>query len=134
MSSRTSEQALKDARPAYNAWCDGKPIELLREGDDDSKWELYNGNAPAFSLIAYHWRPKPEPSPLRTPQQAMREARESGAVEAWERGEPIERCYHGYRWTTFVEAFPSFADPDQRWRPKRAEPPKPVALDCRPVS
>jgi hypothetical protein len=66
----------------------------------------------------------------------MREARESGAVEAWERGEPIQYQDFG-EWCNYMASSaesPAFTAVCYHWRPKRAEPPKPVALDWRPVS
>ena len=141
MSNRTSNQALKDAREAYNAWCDGKPIEWRREGDSVTRWDEYHKDGiPNFQASEIYWRPAPdqppEPSKPRTPQQAMREARESGAVEAWENGRPIEwRLERDARWDEFNDSgLPNFHAFGIHWRPKASEPPKPVALDCRPVS
>lgn len=142
MSNRTSEQALKDARPAYNAWCDRKPIEYRRDGYD--QWNRYTPEPgqerPNFHGEELHWRPAQEnptePSQPRTPQQAMRDARESGAVEAWENGSPIEwRLERDDRWDEYNDSsLPNFYAFGIHWRPKASEPPKPVALDWRPVS
>jgi len=137
MSNRTSEQALKDARPAYNAWCDGKPIEWRADGESVLRFTPYQSGdgVPNFGSIAFHWRPAQEnptePSQPRTPQQAMRDARESGAVEAWENGRPIEwRLERDDRWDEYNDSsLPNFYAFGIHWRPKASEPPKPVALN-----
>lgn len=140
MSNRTSEQSLKDAREAYNAWCDGKPIEYRVDAESVLRFTPYQSGdgVPNFGSTAFHWRPaqeQPEPAPPRTPQQAMKAARESGAVEAWEDGRPIEwRLECDARWDEYNDSsLPNFYAFGIYWRPKASEPPKPVALDSRSV-
>jgi hypothetical protein len=133
---------LKDAREAYLAWCEGKPIEYRREGENVTRWREDPTNAgfcPAFASIDLHWRPTPDypaETPPRTPQQASREARESGAVEAWENGKPIEFQSSGvwHEYSGSLRDYPAFMCCDYHWRPKASEPPNPVALDWRPSS
>jgi hypothetical protein len=59
MSNRTSEQALKDAKEAYLAWCDGKPIQWHESGVV-GRWEAYDKSLlghPNFTSTGLHWRP-----------------------------------------------------------------------------
>ena len=59
---RTTEQALKDAQDAYNAWCEGKPIEWRPR--DGLGWISYSiGDAPDFCSVRVHWRPAQEQPP-----------------------------------------------------------------------
>ncbi len=53
---------------------------------------------------------------MRTPQQAMKEAIESGAVQAWIEGKGIQFKGHG-DWFDFSQTVPAFCHEVLQWRP-----------------
>lgn len=71
----------------------------------------------------------------RTPQQALKDAIDSGAVAAWIKGEIVQYHYVGAYDEDYVDAvgMPTFTNPYLRWRPKPFEPQKPTRADWRPV-
>jgi len=70
----------------------------------------------------------------RTPQQAMRDAIVSGAVQAWIEGESIQHITEGFDdWIDWGTGVPPFALVDVRWRIKPI-PQKPTVADWRPIS
>jgi hypothetical protein len=141
MTSRSTRRARIEAQDAYKAWCSALPIQHRRV-DGSDQWEDWLGSGqdqPLFSDPYSEWRPKPKPEPekpsqaQRTPQQAMKEARESGVVEAWENGLPIQVRYHSDDWEDFSGEVPNFQAASWVWRTKAAAPPNRVHLDWRPL-
>ncbi len=74
---------------------------------------------------------------MRTPQQALKDAIDSGAVQAWIEGKKIEGRYvtsPPLQWFSMSEnSTPSFQGEDFIWRVTPPEPPKPTIIDWRPI-
>lgn len=101
---------------------------------DSSDWQ--DGGSPGLTVkspTCYAYRkPKQKENkiPDRTPQQALKDAIDSGAVDAWINEEEIEvRALGSTTWHTVTTAF-MFTDPLYEYQPK---PPEPTKINWRPV-
>ncbi len=104
----------------WSEWCRG-PIGVA----DYPRNDVYQYRKP---------KQKENKMPDRTPQQALKDAIDSGAVEAWINGEAIESQAHGSsEWVLFPaesSAWPPFQSYGAWWRPK---PPEPTRINWQPV-
>lgn len=65
----------------------------------------------------------------RTPQQALKDAMESGAIQAWLDGKEIEYQYlNNGDWKCMTDTLHYLADPRYQWRPKPEPPPEPPVV------
>ena len=87
-----------------------------------------------ISTIAQYRKPKQKENKVsdRTPQQALKDAIASGAVEAWINGEDTQYSMLSEgEWNDCGDmGEPRFAAVDVQWRPK---PPEPTKIDWKPV-
>ncbi len=101
-----------------------------------SKWHggsVVHIKTPRNDVYQYR-KPKQKENkmPDRTPQQALKDAIDSGAVDAWINGEDIQYRVHGSvdRWIPVESPHPDFALHGLEYRPK---PPEPTKINWRPV-
>ncbi len=100
---------------------------------DSSDWQ--DGGSPGLTVkspTCYAYRkPKQKENkvPDRTPQQALKDAIDSGAVDAWINEEEIQYS-SGLGWFPWTDGEPEFLNEDMEWRPS---PPEPTKINWRPV-
>lgn len=104
----------------------------------DHKWSEWSrgpigvADYPRNDIYQYR-KPKQKGNkvPERTPQQALKDAIDSGAVDAWINGEEIQRKPHlpCDDWTPANDWY-DFANPSYEFRPA---PPEPTRINWRPV-
>lgn len=103
----------------------------------DHKWSEWSrgpigvADYPRNDIYQYR-KPKQKGNkvPERTPQQALKDAIDSGAVDAWINGEEVEFHRGAGDWGKDWSSSPSFTDPICFFRPK---PPEPTKINWQPV-